>query len=172
MNVIFLDFDGVLDTKHYNSYEDIEKRIKLLSEICKENDSKVVIEASSKNAVDEETLEVEEYAEWIKFIFKMFNKYGIECIGRTPNVEKTDSKGSIIDIWKEDEILLYLSRHPEIEHFCVIDDDDQAIYCSDLDKVRDHLVKTIYFSDNPEEEGLLPRHKEEVAKKLSIKRKM
>ena len=27
MNVIFLDFDGVLDTIHYNSDEDIENKI-------------------------------------------------------------------------------------------------------------------------------------------------
>ena len=37
---------------------------------------------------------------------------------------------------------------------------------SDLDKVRDHLVETIYDSNNPEEEGLLPKHKEEVGKVL------
>ena len=37
---------------------------------------------------------------------------------------------------------------------------------SDLDKVRDHLVETIYISDNPDEEGLLPRHKEEVGRIL------
>ena len=37
---------------------------------------------------------------------------------------------------------------------------------SDLDKVRDHLVETIYYSNNPDEEGLLPNHKYEVEKIL------
>ena len=37
---------------------------------------------------------------------------------------------------------------------------------SDLDKVRDHLVETIYISNNPDEEGLLSRHKEEVVRIL------
>ena len=37
---------------------------------------------------------------------------------------------------------------------------------SDLDKVRDHLVETIYNSNNPDEEVLLPRHKEEVGRIL------
>lgn len=72
-------------------------------------------------------------------------------------------------MWKEDEIIQYLEMHPEIEHYCIIDDDDtKAMHWekSDLDKVREHLVETIYYSDNPEEEGLLLKHKEEVAKVL------
>ena len=167
MNVIFLDFDGVLDTIHYKTGADIERRIKILSEICKECDCKVVIEASAKNAINEETLEVEEG--WVKDIFELFKKYDIDCIGRTPNVEKSISKNSCIPMWKEDEIILYLQRHPEIDHYCIIDDDDtKAMHwrVSDLDKVRDHLVETIYYSDNVEEEGLLPRHKDEVKKIL------
>ena len=36
MNVIFLDFKGVLETIHYDSLDDVEKRIKILAEICKE----------------------------------------------------------------------------------------------------------------------------------------
>ena len=60
MNVIFLDFDGVLETIHYDSLDDVERRIKILAEICKEYDCKIVIEASAKEAIDEETLEVAE----------------------------------------------------------------------------------------------------------------
>ncbi len=33
---------------------------------------------------------------------------------------------------------------------------------SDLDKVRNYLVETTYYSKNPQEEGLLPKHKKEV----------
>ena len=43
MNVIFLDFDGVLDTAHYKSLVDIERRIKILADICKEYNCKFVI---------------------------------------------------------------------------------------------------------------------------------
>ena len=165
MNVIFLDFDGVLDTIHYTSMEDIERKIIILADICKEFNCKVVIEASAKNAIDEETLEVEE-GSWVKDIFKLFKKYGI---GRTPNVIKRIGENSYSPIWKEDEIIKYLEMHPEIKHYCIIDDDDtKAMHWqkSDLDKVREHLVETIYYSDNPEEEGLLPKHKEEILKVL------
>ena len=71
MNVIFLDFDGVLETIHYDSLDDVEKRIKTLAEICKEYDCKIVIEASAKEAIDEETLEVVEES-WVDRIFRLF----------------------------------------------------------------------------------------------------
>lgn len=157
MNVIFLDFDGVLDTIHYNSDKDVEERIKILSQICKEYNCKVVIEASAKNAIDEETFEIDN--KWVLSIFNLFNKYGIECIGRTPNVSKKGDR--YYEMWKEFEIRLYLLRHPEIEHFCVIDDDD--LYPnSDLRLLKSHLVKTTYYSKDKSGEGLLESHKEEV----------
>ena len=172
MNVIFLDFDGVLDTVHYKSLGDIERRIKILADICKEYNCKVVIEASAKDAIDEKTLEIVE-GSWVNDIFELFKKYNIECIGRTPNVIKQIGESTYLPMWKEDEIIQYLEMHPEIEHYCIIDDDDtKAMHWekSDLDKLREYLVETIYYSDNPEEEGLLPRHKKEVGKILKKKR--
>ena len=170
MNVIFLDFDGVLDTSHYNSMEDIERRIKILGDICREYDCKVVIEASAKESIDETTMEID--SSWVQDIFDLFIKYEIDCIGRTPSVEK-ENNNSTISMWKEEEILSYLLSHPEIEHYCIIDDDDTRNILhweiSDLDKVRDHLVTTIYYSDNPNEEGLLPKHKEEIGNILKKK---
>ena len=179
MNVIFLDFDGVLDTYHFMKSDDIERRIKILSKICMETGSKVVIEASAKRCIDEETLEVEDDVKWVKKIFENFNKYNIECIGRTPEVGRKISEFSYTPIWKEDEIKLYLSRHPEIDHFCIIDDDDMGPKNSDLKTLKDYLVVTLNYSDNPEEEGLLESHldqikdilkKENIYKNSSIKK--
>lgn len=166
MNVIFLDFDGVLDTIHYSSRDDVERRIKILGDICKEYEAKVVIEAAAKDAIDEETLETD--SDWVNFIFDCFNKYEIDCIGRTPTIGKKINKYASYPIWKEDEIISYLIDHPEIEHYCVIDDDDLSPRNSDLNKVRNHLVKTIYYSDNFDEEGLLEKHKCEVGKVLKL----
>ena len=182
MNVIFLDFDGVIDTNYYKSYEDMEKKIVILANICKKYNCKVVIEASAKDAIDEDTLEIDDNCKWVRFIFEMFKKYNIECIGRTPNVRRYSNSCSYLSMWKEDEIRLYLFRHPEIDHYCIIDDDDLQIYNrSDLNKVREHLVVTKDFLDkNPEEEGLLERHESEIEeilkkdneiKKLALKRK-
>ena len=178
MNVIFLDFDGVIDTVHLNNNDDIEKKIKILAKACEKYDCKVVIEASMKDAMDEETMETE--SKWLKNILYLFKKYNIDCIGRTPNVIKRISKISYIPIWKEDEIRLYLFRHPEIQHYCIIDDDDLGPINSDLNKVKNHLVKTLYYSDNFEKEGLLESHIDEIGnvlkkdneiRKLALKRK-
>lgn len=165
MNVIFLDFDGVLTTIHASSNSDIERRIILLSKICKLYDASIVVEASAKDAIDENTLETN--SEYVGFILDTFKKYGINYIGRTPNVEKTNGV-SIIPIWKEDEIIEYLNLHPEIKHFCVIDDDDLGPLKSDLNKVRNHLVTPIYYSSNPSEEGLLEKHITEIGNALKL----
>ena len=189
MNVIFLDFDGVIDTKYYKSYEQQEEKIKILADICHEYDAKVVIEASAKTGIDPDTLEVDEDAEWLQFLFRMFKKYNIDVIGRTPDCKKRDEHfyNCYLGMWKEDEIRLYLFRHPEIDHYCVIDDDDiryykKYRYSSDLNKVRNHLVITEdYLEDDPTKEGLLPEHKEQVGeilkkeneiKKFALKRKI
>jgi hypothetical protein len=134
-------------------------------------DAKVVIESAHKEVIDEETLETD--VDWIQYLFELFQKYDIECIGRTPVVKRyvLPEKYAYIPVWKEDEIRLYLFRHPEIEHYCILDDDDAKYMCkrSDLDKVRNHLIEI--QNDHrlqPEEEGLLPKHMEEVGKKLKL----
>ena len=173
MVVIFLDIDGPLITFNFSSYEDIERKIKLLSDFYKDlGVDGVVIESTNKDVIDEKTLEVLNEHNVVKFIIDCFKKYGLNFLGITPNVKKILGE-SELDVCKEDEILLYLERHPEIEHYCVIDDDDaRFIYKqSDLDKVRDHLVTVTYYSKlYPEEEGLLEKHREEIRQVLKLKR--
>ena len=180
VNVIFLDFDGTLiglsdpksyDGKEKEALERIEKRIAILTDICQTYNCKVVISSGSKTAIDERTMEVNPESTRIKDILDLFKKYGIECIGKTPDVRRRLSENSEISQWKEDEIRLYLFRHPEVMHYCVLDDEDTVNLFhwdrSDLEKVREHLVSPTYYNpDHPEEEGLLPRHKEEVGKAL------
>lgn len=164
MNIIFIDFEGTLETLHLDSDEDIEKRIAILGTICKKYNCKVVIEAAAKVLIDENTLETEN--ENIKKIFNLFNKYGIECVGRTPCVPKWLSNNSYYSMWKDFEIRKYLFEHPEIEHYCVIDDGDFTGKVTDLKQVEDHLILTKNYSRNYEEEGLLESHIEEVGKIL------
>lgn len=171
MNVIFLDFDGVLGTDYYVTIEQIEVKIKILKEICDMYNCKIVISSGLKSVIDIETLTTDEGHEELQQILYLMKKYKIPVIGKTRNVTKVISELGPIDMWKEDEIRLYLFHHPEIEHYCVIDDDDMPYYIrnhSDLNKVRKHLVQTIYYSLNPEEEGLLEKHKEEVGKVLEL----
>lgn len=171
MNVIFTDIDGTLLTDHFNTMEDVERRVAVLADICKEYDCKVVLEAALKRLIDPYTLETSSL--FINKLYELFSKYNIELIGITPCVEKKITDYVYYPMWKEYEIRKYLFRHPEIEHFCIIDDDDNKMNRSDLDMLRDHLVTTIKYSkDNPSEEGLLLRHKEEVGKILKSDNKI
>lgn len=177
MKVIFVDFDGTISAKHdhYDSNfkkvpdeiyrKNVERRIKILAEMCLENDAKVVIESAYKVLINEETLDSE--VDWINEILDLMKKYGIKVIGITP-----DLADFYTPLWKEDEILEYLRRHPEVDSYCVLDDDDRkAMHMkSDLDKVRDHLVEVKdYCEDNPEEEAIQEYHKEEVKRILQKK---
>lgn len=169
MNIIFLDFDGPLVTDHLYSDKEIEERIKVLSIICKETNSKVVISSSVKMTINEETMTSE--IDWVQLVLDNFKKYEVDCIGITPNVEKWRSSCSFSEGWKEDEIIKYLETHEGIEHFCILDDDDTKDYMnvSNLEKVRNHLVKVVFSNrENPKEEGLLLKHKDEIIEKLSL----
>ena len=172
MNVIFLDFDGVLFCLRDEDNE-LERRIALLSKLCKETDSKVVISAAGKKFISEKTGRPYSHSgKWLKDIYLLFDKYDVECIGRTPNVERRFSDIYEPTMWKEDEIRKYLFNHPEVDHYCVIDDDDCSVdddYSnSDLNKVRNHLVTTIYYSRNHEEVGLLEKHIDEAKEAMKI----
>ena len=172
MNVIFLDFDGVINLNPKEDENAVERRIKILGDICKIYDCKVVITSAHKDCIDEETLETN--LDWIQEYFDMFKKYDIEVIGRTPCVKTEIKPGRFKDIWKENEILEYLKMHPEIEHFCVIDDDDLVTISkkgdfskSDLNLVRDYLITPIIYSDkDPNLAGLQESHIKEVGKIL------
>ena len=164
MNVIFTDFDGTLNTVHHSSNNAIEEKIILLADICKFYNCKLVIDSRVKNSID--VTDMHSDKEWINFILECFKKHGIDCIGVTPNVCKKENS-SYYTSWKEDEIRLFLYNHPEIDHYCVIDDDPRP-NISDLDKVRDHLIKTIYYSNDPMEEGLLEKHKKEIGDILKL----
>ena len=170
MNVIFLDLDGVIATSPLINEEvrkEEEKRIAILADICKEYNCKVVIEASSKEVITPEFLK-EPYG-FVGRVLSLFEKYGIEYYGKTPCRGREDGR---ILMWKEDEIRLFLFRHPEIEHYCVIDDDDMGPKRSDLNSLRDHLLVTVNYSDNYEEEGLLENHKERIGNILKLEYKL
>jgi len=80
---------------------------------------------------------------------------------------------SKVNIWKEDEIRIYLMKHPQIKHYCILDDDDMGPLRSDLNKVRDHLVVTSNYNyDNYYDEGLQPYHEEEINKILKKENKV
>ena len=99
MKVIFLDFNGIVDT-----YEDMDEinlgnldRLKKLCELC---NASVVYSSSNR------------YSRFGKELVSKMMELGLDIVGVTPKL------GS-----REEEIRAYLEEHPEIDNYCVLDDD-------------------------------------------------
>ena len=176
MNVIFLDIDGVLnciktrknnlelDKKNPSEYHlDIEEeKVRLLSQICKETNSKIVITSSWRNFwfdVDKSKTLLASKSE------ELFNKYNLSIYGFTPQISKKTSDVSKMDEWREYDINAYLIAHPEVKSFCIIDDEDY-----DLSLFKNHLVLTSDYINDKGEYGILDKHIEEVKQKLKESR--
>ena len=119
MNIIFLDFNGVLDT-----YENIDEinidNLKRLKHIVDETKSKVVISSSLKNSY----YYTGHYSVFLQKIIHEIETIGIEVIGITPKAKT-----------REEEIKLYLNIHPEVSNYCILDDDYE------MESLKEHLVK-------------------------------
>jgi len=119
MNIIFLDFNGVLDT-----YENIDEinidNLKRLKYIVDETESKVVISSSLKNSY----YYTGHYSVFLQKIVNEIENIGIEVIDITPKANT-----------REEEIKLYLNLHPEVSNYCILDDDYE------MESLKDNHVK-------------------------------
>lgn len=119
MKVIFLDFNGVLDT--YERMDEINfDNLERLKFIINKTKAKIVISSSLKNSF----FYTGHFNKHLQSIIERLEQAGIEVIGITPQADT-----------REDEIKLYLSQHQEIENFCILDDDYE------MESLKDHLVK-------------------------------
>ena len=108
MKVIFLDFNGIVDT-----YEDLDvinmDNLNRLKKLCDETGSSIVYTSSGR--------------------FSLFGREmisnGLDIVDITP---KMDNK-------REEEIKMYLSCNPQIENYCILDDD------FDMPSMKEHLIK-------------------------------
>lgn len=119
MNIIFLDYNGVLDTNDNMDVINLDN-LQRLKHIVDETNSKVVLTTSKKNSFYITGVLNKRLQEDIK----LMENSGIEVIGITPKANS-----------REEEIQLYLSIHLEVENFCIIDDDYE------MEKFADNLVK-------------------------------
>lgn len=130
MKVIFLDFDGVLNSERYfhaHGYEGLMldpaclERLKLLVGIT---DAKIVLSTSWREHWEKEKSNCSAIGLEMNEIFK---KYGLKIFDKTP----------FSGIDRESDIEEWLKRHPKTSNFVVLDDRilDSAV-------IRGHFVKT------------------------------
>jgi hypothetical protein len=149
MKVIFLDFDGVInsleyameDTERWNS-GDLgmidERKVSLINEIIKETDAKVVISSTWRTVFDLDTLR------------SFLSQKGFigEVIGATPKpfVMVYTMYGKTWSV-RGEEIQEWLDKnYGEVEAFVILDDN------SDMAHLTSKLVQTTW------QEGMLPEH--------------
>lgn len=125
MKVIFLDFNGVLDTAHKMDIIDMDNLF-ILGELVDKMDAKIVISSSIKNTYY--------YAGYHKKVMNCLMdtliNYGLEIYGITPYKET-----------REEEIQEYLKMHSEITDYLIIDDDYY------FESMKEHMVKLVPQGD-------------------------
>lgn len=144
MKVIFLDFDGVLNTldyrdRHGNIGAGIDSsKLLLLKELVHKTDAKIVITTSLRVYWNKNPDNCDYFGEVIN---REFAKYGLEIYDKTPTTENNQ---------REDEILQWIVDNPGVTNYVVID--DGALSAKFL---LGRFVQTSDIKDGLEEEHIL-----------------
>lgn len=144
MKVIFLDFNGVLDT--YDNFDEIDQQnLYKLVDAANLTDSKIVITSSNKDTF----YRTGKHNKIMQKLFDELYNYNVEVLGYTKKLNS-----------REEEILEYLKSHPEITHYCILDDD----YI--FESMKEHQIKLTSQMEGGN--GLQETTIYEIARKLSI----
>lgn len=135
MKVIFLDFDGVLNSDKYirecghtGVVIDPEK-MEYIKEIVDCTDAKIVLTTSWKEHWSESPDRCDDTGRLINTIF---GRYGLKIYGKTPVIRPD----------RENEIKKWLEDNPEAEGYVVLDDMRLS-----ADFLTGHVIKTSAFRD-------------------------
>lgn len=134
MKVIFLDIDGVLNSRAYdrkrnwNEQTDIdETRLPFVKKIVDETGAKIVLSSTWREhwSIDPGLCDSDGV-----YINNSFAKYGLEIYGKTPDLGRNFDRPDEIKAWLD-------STKENIESFVIIDD-----YRYGWGKLSDNFVKT------------------------------
>ena len=155
IRIIFLDIDGVLNNEqspdrcgYYIGIED--GKVELLKQIVDATDAKIVLSSTWRLGIDNKGHRLENHIPYLK---DKLSKQGLEIYDKTIQLTRSgDSRGTEINEW--------LSRHPEVKQWVVLD--DEWFYDFGLYDIPNHLVETSFFYDG----GLHGEHVEKAIKIL------
>lgn len=119
MKVIFLDIDGVLNSRAYDrkrnwdEQTDIdETRLPLVKEIIERTGAEIVLSSTWREHWSQDISKCDSDGEYITRTFK---KFGLEIYDKTPDIGRYAER--------RDEINCWLEAHPgEVDSFVIIDD--------------------------------------------------
>ena len=130
MKIIFLDFDGVLNSEKYlhscGQFGVVldPSRLILLEQTVKATGAQIVLSSSWREHWGQTLSACDETGITIN---KIFNEHGLKVFDKTPKLGTR----------REQEIAAWLKNHPEPENFVVLDD---AFLSADF--LNGHFVKT------------------------------
>lgn len=142
LKVIFLDFDGVLNSAKYllgreNFGVVIDPaRMILLRRIVEATGAKIVLSTSWREHWSKGLPECDSTG---IFINDIFGKYGLRIWDKTPELHAR----------REAEIKSWLDEHPEVKSFVVLDD-----RLLSADYLNGHFIKTSNYFDGLDEEDV------------------
>lgn len=128
MKVIFLDVDGVLNggkTDGYSRKLIGDVYFQRLKRLVDTTNAKVVLSSSWRIGYDPESHAPS------KTLHDKLKGMGVDLYGMTPLIKWFDGKT------RGDEIREWLVKHPEVDHFVILDDD-----CDMAEYTETNLVKT------------------------------
>ena len=142
MKVIFLDFDGVLNSEKFvrncMGYGVIidSSRMTLLKQIIDATNARIILSTSWREHWD---VNKEYCDETGLYIDELFKEYELEIFDKTPKL-RTD---------RESEIKSWLDEHKSTKNFVVLDD---AFLSADF--LNGHFVKTSNYRDGLDEQNV------------------
>lgn len=150
MKIIFLDFNGVLD--NYDNMNIInESNLNRLKAIVNETNAKVVISSSIKTNY----YYTGKMSKQLEYVVSSLENAGINVVGFTKKCET-----------REEEIRVYLEEHPDIENFCIIDDEYYMENFSDnMVKLKPQMMGGMGIQDEDMYKALEILNRKELLKK-------
>jgi len=136
-NILFLDFDGVLnlDINNYTGKFNAKIPMKNLNKFCIENEFKIVVISSWRKSINYKEL-----------LYESGLNKNIKILGATKNLERD----------RESEIIDYLENHTNVSKFIILDD-------GNFNELSKYQVKTIFcngFDDYKYNEAMKLLNKE------------
>ena len=139
MKVIFLDFDGVLNSSKYLLRCEAcgvaidPSRMVLLKQIVDAANTKIVLSTSWREHWSNDLTDCDSTGVLINSIF---STYGLQIFDKTPELHER----------RETEIKSWLDIHPEVKSFVVLDDSLLS-----ADYLNGHFIKTSNYFDGLDE---------------------
>ena len=133
MKILFLDIDGVLNSRPYDLQRTAEQgnidetRLQLLKQIVDETQALIVLSSSWRKHWEKDLSQCDDIG---KEIDELFAKYQLQIYDKTPCLPDND---------RAEEIRTWVSQHNDVNAYVILDD-----IAFGWGELTPHLVKTNY----------------------------